>query len=310
MLERRNLPDMRMLQTFEAAARHGNFTRAADELSLTQSAVSRQVRELEAQIGVVLFDRLPGKVVVTRKGERFLKEIERLLSMAESTMRHARATGPGTDILAVNALPTFAVRWLLPRLPNYIADHPGTFFDLTTRQDIFDFSKVQCDLAIHYGQPNWPGATCTYLCSEIVLPVAGGMLLDRKLSGAADLVDAPKVHLTERPSLWPDWFEHSGLELQKAGEGHWFDQFSLTIEAVKGGLGYALLPLYLIEPEITRGEVRAVLDIPLSTDKAYYYVVPEGCGDAAAVFSDWLVDQVSFRPLAQNEVAASRVGRP
>ncbi|MCK5933796.1 DNA-binding transcriptional regulator, LysR family [Fulvimarina manganoxydans] len=298
MLERRNLPDMRMLQTFEAAARHGNFTRAADELALTQSAVSRQVRELEAQIGIELFDRVPGKVVVTREGERFLKEIERLLSMAETTMRHARATAPGTQLLAINALPTFAVRWLLPRLPKYVSDHPGTTFDLTTRRDIFDFSKVQCDLAIHYGQPNWPGATCTYLCSEIVLPVAGGALSKGRLDKPEDLQDAPKVHVSERPTLWSDWFTAMGLDIPSPRNGHWFDQFSLTIEAAKAGLGYALLPRYLIEAELASGALKVVLDSPHSTEQAYYIVTPEGRGAIADAFRAWLLSQVSFRPLA------------
>ncbi|MEN3792257.1 LysR family transcriptional regulator [Fulvimarina sp. MAC3] len=300
MLERRNLPDMRMLQTFECAARHGNFTRAADELSLTQSAVSRQVRELEAQIGVELFDRVPGKVVVTREGERFLREIERLLSMAETTMRHARAGGPGTEVLAINALPTFAMRWLMPRLPKFIADHPTTSFDLTTRRDIFDFSKVQCDLAIHYGQPNWPGATCTYLCSEIVLPVVGGALAKRVLSGANDLLDAPKLHLSERQTLWPDWFTAMGVKTSSSMNGHWFDQFSLTIEAAKSGLGYALLPRYLIEAELASGDLKVVLDSPHSTEQAYYIVTPDGRGAAVDAFRAWLLTQVSFRPLASH----------
>ena len=211
MLERRNLPDMRMLQTFESAARHGNFTRAADELALTQSAVSRQIRELEAQIGIDLFDRLPGKVVVTREGEAFLREVRRMLTMAETTMRHARATQPGSSVLAINALPTFATRWLVPRLKRYIEAHPGTRVDVTTRRGIFDFGEAQCDLAIHYGQPHWPGATCTYLCSEIVLPVAGGDLQNRPAQGPEDLLDAPKLHLSDRPELWSDWFANMGL---------------------------------------------------------------------------------------------------
>ncbi len=298
MQERRNLPDMRMLQTFECAARHGNFTRAAEELALTQSAVSRQIRDLEAQIGLDLFDRLPGKVVVTREGKRFLREIQRLLGMAETTMRHARATRPGSSVLAINALPTFATRWLLPRLHGYLADHPETSFDVTTRRDIFDFANVQCDLAIHYGQPHWPGATCTYLCSEIVLPVAGGALREKQVRGPEDFLTAPKLHLSDRPTLWSDWFTGMGLDAPPTGDGHWVDQFSLTIEAARAGLGYALLPLYLIEAELASGELHVVLDSPHSTEQAYYIVPPEGGGAGVDSFRAWLLSQVSFRPLA------------
>lgn len=297
-LHRRFLPDMQLLQTFECAARNGNFTRAAEELALTQSAVSRQIRELESQLGKRLFERIPGRVVPTQAGEALLPEIQRLLQMAETTMRHATAGTKGEAVLAINALPTFAVRWLMPRLPDYLRRAPGLRLDVSTKRAIFDFSETQIDLAIHYGQPIWPGATCTYLCSEVVVPVAGGRLHERSLSHAGALVDAPKLHLTERPGLWSDWFEGIGLTPPNANEGHWFDEFSLTIEAVKAGLGYALLPLYLIETEIASGELKVVLDIPHSTEMAYYIVVPEGREAAVADFRDWLIGQVSFRPLA------------
>ncbi len=299
MIERRNLPDMKMLQTFEAAARHGNFTRAAEELALTQSAVSRQIRELEAQIGFGLFERVPGRVVATPEGRRFLHEVERLLAMAEATMRHARASQSESRILAINALPTFAERWLLPRLEDYLATHPQTRFDLTTRRGIFDFSATQCDLAIHYGQPLWPGAVCTYLCSEIVVPVAGGALRDAGEVTVADLALAPKLHVSERPSLWADWFATMG-QTELPQEGHWFDQFSLTIEAAKAGLGYALLPRYLIEAELASGALTVALEAPLATDQGYYIVTPEGRSQAVEAFRDWLLAQVSFRPLAKD----------
>ncbi|MER5172410.1 LysR family transcriptional regulator [Thioclava kandeliae] len=299
MIERRNLPDMKMLQTFEAAARHGNFTRAAEELALTQSAVSRQIRDLEAQIGFGLFERVPGRVVTTQEGRRFLHEVERLLAMAETTMRHARAGPPDHQILAINALPTFAERWLLPRLDGYLATHPQTRFDITTRRGIFDFTTTQCDLAIHYGQPLWPGAVCTYLCSEIVLPVAGGALRKGGHVTVGDLASAPKLHVSERPSLWADWFATMGSD-EKPQNGHWFDQFSLTIEAAKAGLGYALLPRYLIEAELASGELTVVLEAPHSTDQGYYIVTPEGRSQAVETFRDWLLSQVSFRPLARD----------
>ncbi len=290
--QRRHLPELRILQTFECAARHGNFTRAGEELSLTQSAVSRQIRELEEQLGKQVFERIRGRVVLTQSGESLLVETALLLQMAETTMRHATAGAKGERVLAINALPTFAARWLLPRLPGFLSRHPELRLDVSTRRDVFDFGQAQCDLAIHYGQPLWPGGSCTYLCSEVVVPVAGGALRDRPLASAADLADAPKVHLTERPHLWSDWFRRLDLDLANANEGHWFEQFSLTIEAVKGGLGYALLPLYLIEAELERGELKVMFDIPHSTDTAYYVVVPDGRDTAVADFCDWLRAQV------------------
>ncbi|GHG99435.1 LysR family transcriptional regulator [Pseudodonghicola xiamenensis] len=298
ILQRRYLPDMRMLLTFECAARHGNFTRAGEELALTQSAVSRQIRDLEAQIGKQLFERVRGRVITTQAGRAFLSEVESLLDMANSTMRHATAGGQEQRVLAVNAPPTFAARWLVPRLPDFLRTKPDTRFDITTRRDIFDFATTQCDLAIHFGQPIWPGAICTYLCSELVVPVAGGALLNTDIRDAKDLADAPKIHQTERPHLWADWFTRCELELSAPNEGHWFEQFSLTIEAVKSGMGFGLLPRYLIESELAKGELQIPLDLPLSTDKAYYIATPEGRGDAARDFRDWMIGAVSFRPLA------------
>lgn len=289
---------MRLLQTFECAARHGNFTRAAEDLALTQSAVSRQIREFEAQLDKPLFERLPGRVVMTQAGRDLLPEVRRLLQMAEITMRHANAGAIGDRVLSVNALPTFATRWLMPRLPGYLARAPQTRFDLTTALDVFDLDERQCHLAIHYGQPVWPGGTCTYLCSEIVLPVVGGALRDGATGSLDAVIALPKVHLSERPALWTDWFDRQGLEMPDAREGHWVDQFSLAIEAVRAGLGCALLPAYLIEQELASGDLRVALDCPLSTDNAYYIVTPESGADRVEDLRDWLISQVRFRPLA------------
>ncbi|MDK3019961.1 LysR family transcriptional regulator [Pseudodonghicola flavimaris] len=296
--QRRFLPDIRLLQTFECAARHGNFTRAAEDLALTQSAVSRQIRELEAQIDKPLFERLPGRVVMTPAARDLLPEVRRLLRMAEVTMRHAHAGASGDRVLSVNALPTFATRWLMPRLPDYLARAPETRFDLTTSREVFDLEERQCHLAIHYGQPVWPGGTCTYLCSEIVLPVVGGALRGDAGDNLAAVTALPKIHLSERPTLWTDWFDRQGLEMPDAREGHWVDQFSLAIEAVRAGLGCALLPAYLIEQDLAAGDLCVALDRPHSTDNAYYIVTPESGADQAEAFRDWLISQVSFRPLA------------
>lgn len=297
-LQRRFIPDIKVLLTFECAARHGNFTRAAEDLSLTQSAVSRQIRDLEEQIGRPLFERVRGKVVLTGAGEDFLPDVRRLLKMAEATIRQATSSAETEKVLAINVLPTFAARWLVPRLPSFLDANKDLRLDISTALDVFNLDERQCDLAIHFGKPIWPGGHCSYLCSEIVLPVAGGAL--RSYAGAPPQVvaDLPKVHLTDRPDLWTDWIARQGLETHSDG-GHWFDQFSLTIEAVKAGMGCALLPLYLIESEISSGELVVIADVPLSTDMAYYMVTPEGRVDETKAFRDWLIGQVNFRPLAR-----------
>ncbi|WP_253949196.1 LysR family transcriptional regulator [Mangrovicoccus sp. HB161399] len=299
MLERRNLPDLKLLQTFECAARHRNFTRAGEELALTQSAVSRQIRELEAQLGKPLFERVRGRVLPTPAGEVLRAQAARLLQMAESTMRHAGAEPGAGRMVRLNAPATFATRWLMPRLAGYLAERPGLQVDLTTRGEVFELDGAGCDLAIHFGHPVWPGARCTYLCSEIVVPVAGGTLAEAVLRGPADLAEAPRLHVGERPDLWPDWFARADVEPPRPREGHWFDQFAPAIEAARAGLGHALLPRYLIEEEIAAGALKVVLDMPMATEMAYYIAQPEGRPEAGADLRSWLLTQVQFRPLAR-----------
>ena len=303
-LARRQLPDLRLLQTFDSAARHGNFTRAAEELSLTQSAVSRQIRELEDQVGKDLFERVRGRVVMTAAGRVLHRDATRLLHLAERTLRQA-TSHTDVGLIRLNAPGTFAIRWLTPRLPGYLAAHPGISLDLATRPGVFDLQDAGCDLAIHYGHPVWPGATCTYLCSEIVLPVCGGAL---PALTAQDLALAPKLHVTERPRLWPEWFARHGLDPEAPTAGHWFDQIALTIEAAKAGMGYALLPNYLIEADIKAGDLRVACDASHSTELAYYIVEPEGHPEATADLRAWLLSQVRFRPLAEVTAAAAPQG--
>lgn len=299
ILPRRFLPDMKVLQTFEFAARHGNFTHAAGELSLTQSAVSRHIRELEAQTGKQLFERLRGgKVVLTRDGRELLPKVQRLLREADITMRQSAAGGAGRRVLAVNVLPTFAARWLVPRLPDFMAGNTELRVDVTTVRGTFDFQERQIDLAIHYGPPHWPGATCRFLSSEQIVPVAGGALAEAEIAAPAEIAALPRIHLTTRQQLWTDWFQEQGLTCDQADEGNWFDDLSLIIEATKAGMGVALLPLFMIERELAGGELRVVLDRPYVTDTAYYIVTPEGTTSDVADFIDWLIAQAEQQPRA------------
>lgn len=294
-LSRTLIPDLTVLQAFECAARHGNFTQAAAELSLTQSAVSRQIKTLEGQLGVLLFERVRKRVVLSPAGRRLLPEVSRLLRRSQEMVLRARAGAEGQDMLSVATLPTFGSRWLLPRLPDFLERHPDIAIDVASRSEPFDFSAEGFDLAIHYGQPVWAHATCTYLCGETILPVASRALIgkpDAVVTGA--VAGRPLLHLATRPTLWADWFEKNGLSRDAAYGGHRFDQFAMIIEAAVRGLGVALLPLYLIEEEIASGRLAIVADAPMETDNAYYIVLPEGKGGSAPAraFEAWLLRQV------------------
>ena len=295
-LSRALIPDLAVLQAFESAARHGNFTKAAAELNLTQSAVSRQIKTLEEQLGVLLFERVRKRVLLSAAGRQLLPEASRLLQQSEELVLRAKAAAGGSRVFSVATLPTFGNRWLLPRLPDFLERNPGMVVDIASRSQPFDLAGENIDLAIHYGQPVWARATCTYLCSEIILPVASPALIEATIIDApADMQGKPLLHLATRPKLWAEWFQLNGISGEPAYRGHRFDQFAMIIEAAVLGLGFALLPLYLIEEEIAAGRLRTVLDRPMSTDNNYYVVLPEGRQESplGQAFQAWLLDQVS-----------------
>lgn len=291
-MRRRLLPDLGILQTFECAARHGNFSRAAEELNLTQSAVSRQIAELEAQTDQRLFERIRQRVVLSEAGQQALPEVRRILSEAERLMMDTLAAGPVTQQLRIATLPTFGSRWLVPRLADFLARHPDVALTVESRDRPFDFDDDPIHLAIHYGKPVWPGGVANFLCTEIVVPVASGAMAAGL--GGADLTTAPLLHMTSRPRLWSQWFalHHNGAEVWR---GQRFDQFSMVISAACAGLGVALLPTYLIEAELASGQLVQLMDAPMQTENAYYIVLPEARQGhrAAAAFQNWILGQVS-----------------
>ncbi|WP_103332069.1 LysR family transcriptional regulator [Pseudotabrizicola formosa] len=291
-LSRSRIPDILALQSFEAAARHGSFTRAAEELSLTQSAVSRQIKDLEAQLGVALFERVRQRVVLSAAGLRLLPDASRVLSQVEMMTLRAAGTRDVTGHLSVATLPTFGSRWLVPRLPDFLAQHTGLQLTVTCRAESFDLNEAGVNVAIHYGQPVWPRASCTYLCAETVVPVASPLLAGQ-LDGS--VLTAPLLHMDSRPMLWVDWLAATGDIRTDGMRGHRFDQFTLLIEAAMAGLGVALVPTYLVERELRDRSLQIVHNAPLRTDAAYYVVLPNDhvSDPLCSAFLGWIRSCVS-----------------
>lgn len=297
-LRRRLIPDMIMLQSFDSAARHLNFTRAAEELHLTQSSVSRHVQDLEAQLGVALFNRVRRQVVLTPAGEQFQREAARLLQDSRMMMMRALHTGDSPAPLRIAAPPTFASRWLVPRLPGFCAAHPQVQIDLITYGDPFPLAQENCDLAFHFGEPFWPQGACRYLCSENVIAVgAPGLLADPSAPTETLLAHLPLLQNAARPLQWQDWLEQAGLERDYSLRGPRFDTFATTISAALAGLGLALLPDYLIEAELAAGALLALAAPPLVSIAAYYMATPEGGARSPMVqsFADWAGTQIRRR---------------
>lgn len=295
-MRRSLLPDLAALQTFECAARHENFSRAAEELNLTQSAVSRQIRDFEERLGHRLFERVRQRVVLSEAGNRLLPQVRRLLREAEEMMTGALSVAPSQVPLRVAVLPAFGARWLVPRLGDFTARHPGIALTLETRDGPFSLAETAVDLTIHYGQGVWPDAVATFLCSEAVVPVVSRTFAQsRAFNVPEDLLGLPLLQMSGRPGLWADWFAARGLPDSGAWAGMRFDQFALILSAVSAGLGVALLPSYLIEQEVAAGDLVPLQVPPMDTPNNYYVVIPEGhqANPAALALQAWLLAGVS-----------------
>jgi len=291
--QKRLLPSMSMLRAFDAAARNENFTEAAAELGLTQGAISRQVRALETQLDARLFARVGKTVQLNEAGRRYAQEVEKALQTVRlaslDAMTHRRG---GTLNLAI--LPTFGTRWLMPRFPAFLKAHPEITVNFATKLSPFDFKKEDLHAAIHYGQTDWPSTQSTFLMREETVPVAApGLLRERPLKGPADLYDVPLLQLATRPRAWQAWFRARGLD-RPVPAGMVFEEIATIAQATAAGLGLALLPRFLIESELERGELAVVLDRPLKSSFAYYLVKPEDRATYAPVvaFRHWLLEVV------------------
>ncbi|MGO1118817.1 LysR family transcriptional regulator [Rhodovibrionaceae bacterium A322] len=292
-LPRRLLPSMSALQAFDAAARTGSFSAAARELNLTQGAVSRQIRTLEEQLAVALFTREKQAVTLTQEGRSYARSVNTALQNLRSAALHIM-TDPKSGVLNLGILPTFGMRWLVPRIPLFLETHPGITLNFVTHVRPFDFSRENLDAAIHFGDPDWPDADCVFLMKETALPLcAPSFLADRQISSPEDLLNMPLLHIATRPLAWAGWFAAQGLT---PGEdaGMQFEQYTLVSQAAVAGLGVALLPEFLVRSELERGDLICPLDRPIESEQAYYLVIPKDRSDSPPVqlFKTWLLNQI------------------
>jgi DNA-binding transcriptional LysR family regulator len=292
-VQRRLLPSTGALAAFEAVARLGSFTAAARELALTQGAVSRQIKQLEAQLGQSLLRRDSRNVAATAAGEAYAEAVRAALAqLREAAVQLMSDRHAGTLNLAI--LPTFGTRWLMPLVPDFVARHPDITINFATRIGRFDFARERLDAAIHVGQPDWPDAESTLLMNEEVAPVASpDFIAGRAIRSAADLGRQPLLHMASRPGAWAQWFAHQGLSAP-AGPGMQFEQFSTAAQACLAGLGVALLPLFLIKGELQRGQLVLAPGGAMQSRSAYYLVVPNDKRQHPPVvsFRAWLLGKV------------------
>src|ERR1700712_1011912 len=292
---RRKIPPLQTLVCFDAAARHESYTRAAQELALTQSAVSRQIATLEAFVGIALFRRTRHGVALTASGAAYARQItKRLEAMERDTLDAMAHQGEGGS-LSLAAVPTFATRWLVPRLPDFARLQPDAGVHIETRTRPFLFADAEFDAALYAGTPaqvtNWAGTRALLLMHEDVVPVCSPALLPRgKAVTPAAIAKLPLLQMSTRPDGWRQWFDAQQVEGSNARGGPRYELFSILAGAATHGLGVALMPTMLAEDERRRGDLVVAGAKPLSGERNYYLVMPDR-GDERALlkaFGEWL----------------------
>ncbi len=287
-------PSLIHLRCFEAAARHQSFTACGEELGMTQSAVSKKIKELEVDLGFDLFQRVGRGVALTSAGRKLSVRLTRDLAQLQDTLQQATSTGAGKDHLSIATLPTFANMWLIPRLPKFNKTHPDIELSLATKLDPFEFEGTNLDLAVHYGADNWPGTKMTYLFGDNMVPVcAPGFFDEYPLHKPEHWENAPLLHLSSRAGAWADWFRQAEIGSLNRRDGTYFDQHSMVITAAKAGLGAAIVPSSMVTQELAVGDLVQIPGPELATEKGYYLVRPAGQARNAVVrFETWLKMQV------------------
>jgi LysR family glycine cleavage system transcriptional activator len=291
VLRRGFLPNVGNLLAFEATARHGSVSRAAEELNLTQSAVSRQIQQLEDMLGVSLFSRSRQRVVLTDVGRLYAAQVRSTLAELSDATRQAIALSGTSGVLNLAVLPTFGTRWLIPRVPDFFARHPDVTVNFGVRLVPFDFAAEPFDAAIHFGQPHWPGAVCELLMREECVPVCSPAYKEReRLNLPADLTRATLLQQSTRSTGWAEWFAGAGVAIGNPLRGPRFEQFAMVAQAAAAGLGVGLIPHFLIADELESRRLQVLFPQSLMSSGAYYLVYPDTKAEAPLVrsFSDWI----------------------
>lgn len=311
----RRLPSMNALRAFEAAARHLNFSRAAEELFVTQGAISRQIKLLEESFGVPLFRRLTRTIELTEHGREYLPVVRDAFDRIEqATLRLVNRDRH--RILNVNVLPTFAMRWLIPRLPQFAVEHPDIEVRLITSIRPVNFWREDIDVAIRVGvvpdsdpdpeaasrprislqmADDWSNVRAYRLMSDVLVPVCSPELMRgvQPVREARELMELPLLHMATRVHAWPDWFRASGVDYDIAAHNQAYGHFFMVLDAALAGRGVALVPRMLAAPDIQAGRLIVPLALEHESEGAYHLLCRDHQADSGTVkaFRDWLFTQ-------------------
>lgn len=285
----RRLPPLNALKTFEAAARSASFTRAAEELSVTQAAVSQQIKALETTLGVKLFIRERQRLTMTEAGRDYLAVVRDALDrIAIGTERLVQRQTSG--VLTVSASPDFAAKWLVHRLGRFAEAHPDIDLRVSATAHQVDFAREDVDLAVRHGDGHWAGLDAVRLCTEQLFPVCSPKLVSgrKRITKASDLLKFPLLRL-EDWKTWSRWFDAAGVP-DAAAHGPVLNRASMLIDAAIDGQGIALARTALAAWDLINGRLVRPIDVSLRMSNTYWIVSPKGTSTVPKIvtFRDWL----------------------
>jgi len=291
----RQLPPLNSLKAFEAAARSESFTRAADELCVTQGAVSHQVKLLEATLGIKLFNRERQRLVITDAGREYLNVVRDAFDrIADGTERILRRQNAG--VLTVSTSPDFAAKWLVNRLGRFAEAYPGIDLRVSATMHHIDFVREEVDVAVRHGDGNWSGLDAVRLCTEQLFPVCSPKLMGgrNRLTKPSDLLKTPLLHLDDSKA-WSQWFDAAGVIDAETSRGLTLNRASMLIDAAVDGQGVALARTTLAAWDLISGRLIRPFDLGLKLTRTYWIVCPKATSTKpkVATFRDWLLAEAA-----------------
>jgi len=296
----RQMPPLNPLRAFEVAARRLSFTKAAEELYVTPSAVSHQIKVLEESLGVALFLRQAKSLVLTNAGQAYLPEVQRAFAQLAAATKRLHSLD--VSVLKINTPPTFAVKWLIPRMARFMAANPTMDLKVSTSAKMVDFAREDLDLAIRYGRGIYPGLHAERCLSVEVFPVCSPALMEGEhpLHEPDDLRFHTLLHddstYTDASNPdWAMWLRHVGATQVDAQRGPSFWPSHLVINAAVDGLGVALAKKNWVRQELAQGHLVRPFEQSLPVEFAYYVVYPESRRDDPRIntFVDWVRSEVA-----------------
>ena len=292
---RPRLPPLNALKTFEAAARHESFTRAAEELCVTQGAVSHQVKALEAELAIKLFNRERQRLIITEAGKDYLTVVRDALDrIAVGTERLLQRQNAG--VLTISTSPDFAAKWLVHRLGHFAEAHSGIDLRVSATLHHVDFAREEVDLAVRHGEGNWPGLDTVKLSAEQLFAVCSPKLLSgrRRLSSPADILKYPLIHMDSRTD-WSRWLQAAGVDDANIIHGPVLNRASMVIDAAINGQGIALARTTLAAWDLINGRLVRPFPEALRLSKTYWIICPKATAALPKIvtFRDWLLAEAS-----------------